>query len=750
VRMDATPMMEQFKPLDVKSIWQRTIIWLLLMIGLSSQVVAATVERKKICLALSGGGARGAAHIGVLKQLEEWRIPIDCIAGTSMGAIVGGLYASGKSASEIESALSTMDWEYIFNDSPPRQDLPFRRKQDEKLYLIDAKPGVTDKGTFKFPTGAIQGQKFDVVLRKLTLPVSMINDFDELPIPFRALATNIGNGSEVVLSKGDLATAMRASMAVPGAFAAVKQEGLLLVDGGLTNNLPVDVARRMGADIVIAVDISTPYMPAEEVTDMFNITAQMTSIMTRTNAERQIASLHAQDVLIVPSLGDIGSGDFDRTQEAVKIGYLSAARAISKLKALGLSKPQYKQYLLSHYHPSTQLPKIDFIRIKSDAISGEELISSRLHQQVGQPLDRKQLELDIAAVYGLGLFQVVGYDIVVDNDQHGLEVNAKAKSWGPNYMQFGLELSNALQQDDSYNIAVSYQRTDINALNGEIRGALQFGEEPKIAVEWYQPFDMRSLYFLHGGVSYGAYDIGIYDDGNHLAEYKIKEGKVEGALGREFPRYGEVRTGYRFRTGEGELKIGTPGGSSFRYDTAQLYTKLSLDRLDNLNFPTSGWLSSMEYAKSDPAWGSDDSFDQFTFKGGAFTSIYGDHIIGLSGGAMTTVQGKAPIQDLYRFGGFLNLSGYVEDSLAAQQAGVLSTIYYHHFKVIPLLSWYLGTTVEYGGVWDELGDFATASEWAGSIFLGANTPLGPVYLGYGYGEGDNRTLFFYLGRPLFY
>jgi len=726
------------------------ILLFLLFVSILPRVGHAD-ERPKVCLALSGGGARGAAHIGILKRLEEMRIPVDCIAGTSMGSIVGGLYASGKTADEIGKALGAMDWEYIFNDDPARQDLPLHRKQEERLYLIDARPGVTDKGELKFPTGAIQGQKFSLVLRELTLPVSTVTDFDELPIPFRAIATDIGDGSEVVIAKGDLATAMRASMAVPGAFAAVQQGNHLLVDGGLTNNLPVDVVRSMGADIVIAVDISSPYMPADQVTDMFAITAQMTSIMTRTNADRQIASLHQQDILIEPALGDIGSGDFDRTKDAVKIGYKSAVQINNKLKALSVSESEYNSMLMSRSHPEKDEPTIAFIRIKSNANTDDGVIAKRINQQIGKPLDRKVLEQDIGAVYGLGLFQSVSYDVIEENGKKGLEVDARAKSWGPNYMQFGLELSSSVQKDDSYNLALSYQRTDINSLGGEVRGGVQFGNEPRIGIEWFQPFDMQGLYFWQTGGSYGFYDVGIFDDdGNHLAIYQVNEAKLDAALGREFPRYGDLRIGYRYRIGDGELRTGTPGWDSFNYETAQIYTRFFVDRLDNLNFPTSGWLSSVEYAKSAPSWGSDSQFDQLTASAGMFTTVYGNHVVGLSGVAMTTIDGTAPIQDLYRFGGFLNLSGYTENSLSGQQAGVISGIYYHHFKIIPLLSWYIGTTLEYGGVWEARDEFGSKPELAGSVFLGANTPLGPVYLGYGYGENNNETIFFYLGRPLFY
>jgi NTE family protein len=725
---------------------QAILLYVFFIYALPQVVYAA--ERPKVCLALSGGGARGAAHIGILKRLEELRIPVDCIAGTSMGSIVGGLYASGKTADEIEKILSKMDWEYIFNDDPARQDLPLRRKQEERLYLIDARPGVNDKGELKFPTGAIQGQKFALVLRELTLPVSTITDFDKLPIPFRAIATDIGDGSEVILAKGDLATAMRASMAVPGAFAAVQQDHHLLVDGGLTNNLPIDVVRSMGADIVIAVDISSPYMPAEQVTDMFSITAQMTSIMTRTNADRQIASLHQQDILIVPALGDIGSGDFERTIEAVNVGYKSAVQINNKLKTLTLSESVYNNILMTRSHPETGEPIIDFIRIKSSANADDGIIAKRINQPVGKPLNREKLEQDIGAVYGLGLFQTVSYDVIEEGGKKGLEIDATAKSWGPNYMQFGLELSSTLQDENSYNLALSYQRTDINSFGGEIRGGIQFGNEPRIGLEWFQPLDLQGLYFWQAGASYGSYDVGVFDDGNKLATYQVNEAKLDASFGHEIQRYGDLRVGYRYRIGDGELSTGSPGWDSFNYETAQLYTRLSVDRLDNLNFPTSGWSSLVEYAKSDPSWGSDSSFDQLTASASMFTTVYGSHVLGLSGVAMTTIDGVAPIQDLYRFGGFLNLSSYTEDSLSGQQAGVISGIYYHHFKILPFLSWYLGTTVEYGGVWEDKNDFGSGSEFAGSLFLGANTPLGPLYLGYGYGESDNKTVFFYLGRPL--
>ena len=238
---------------------------LLLLSCLTPLALAAGIDkgghasRPKIGLALSGGGARGAAHVGVLRVLEELRIPVDYIAGTSMGAIVGGLYASGMGPDEIEQALKEMDWDAVLRDSQPRPERSFRRKLDDRLYLSKLKTGVKD-GKIGIPTAVIQGQQFNLVLNRLTVAVAEIDDFDELPIPFRAVATEIATGEEVVLGSGNLATAIRASISVPGVFAGVLIDDRLLVDGGISNNLPVSVVREMGADIVIAVDISTPLM----------------------------------------------------------------------------------------------------------------------------------------------------------------------------------------------------------------------------------------------------------------------------------------------------------------------------------------------------------------------------------------------------------------------------------------------------------------------------------------------------------
>ena len=259
-------------------------------------------DRPKIGLALSGGGARGSAHIGVIKALEELNVPIDYIAGTSMGAIVGGIYAAGYNADELKQILEEMDWTDAISDSLPRREHTMRKKALDSEFLIPFRVGL-NKGGIQLPLGVVEGQHLDQVFHRILLPAQGIRDFDQLPIPFRAVATDLVTGGEVVLSSGSLADSLRASMSVPGVFAPVKIDGLILVDGGMVNNLPINVVRDMGADIVIAVDISSPLLTEEQLTSVIKVTEQLTGFLTRRNTMRQIATLETRRHSVGPGPG---------------------------------------------------------------------------------------------------------------------------------------------------------------------------------------------------------------------------------------------------------------------------------------------------------------------------------------------------------------------------------------------------------------------------------------------------------------
>ena len=334
-------------------------------------------KRPKIGLVLAGGGAKGAAHVGVIKVLEELGVPIDYIAGTSMGSIVGGLYASGMSSDELATAIKSIDWNDIFNDKPIREDRDFRRKLDDEGFLIRYKLGFKDGG-FTFPRGAIDGQKLNLVLRDLSKKAIGIHDFDKLPIPFRAVAADIVTGETVALGSGDLAKAMRASMAVSGIFPPVEIDGRLLVDGGLADNLPMDVARNMGADILIVVNFPDQFKKRKDINSAVAIVLQSLDLLIAQNSRIQLKTLRPDDVLIVPALGDIGATSFDRAADAIPIGEKAARAVASRLRGLSVPRGGIN---LSASRPNLQrleLTTIDFIRIDNKSRLSDDLISSRL------------------------------------------------------------------------------------------------------------------------------------------------------------------------------------------------------------------------------------------------------------------------------------------------------------------------------------------------------------------------------------
>ena len=729
---------------------RKITLYLLLTMLLIPQ--AATAEspgiegRPTIGLVLSGGGARGAAHIGVIRRLEELRIPVDYIAGTSMGAIIGGLYASGLGVDEIEEIYTSIDFDDAFKDKTERSERSFRRKLDDELYLFKARLGLTDEGEVELPEGLVQGQKIDLIMNKISLSVTSVDDFDKLPIPYRAVASDMVTGNEVVMSDGNLATAMRASMNIPSIMAPLEYEDKLLADGGIVNNLPIDVARNMGADVVIAVDISTPLSERQEIRNILKVTDQLIGIMTRSNTEKQIKTLTAKDVLIIPELGDISSTDFERGAEAVPIGYTAADSMTGELQHYSLSATDFDKHLAARGKPVYRQPTVDFVRIDNQSAVDDEVIDSKLSLKPGDPLDIEQLESDIGHIYGLDIFNNVNYEIVEEDGQTGVVVHAKSRSWGPNYLQFGLQLSDNLEGDNNYNVGVAYTRTEINRLNGEWRTALSLGEDPLIFTELYQPLDVHQDWFINIGAFASHRNVNVFRDiGDQLAEYRVKSGGIRLAGGRNLGNWGELRVGYEFESGSADARIGSPLLPDFNFDDAGVFARFSIDTLDNRNFPNDGHYGVFEFTAFRDSLGGDLDYEQLTTRY-SLANTWGENT--LVGGFRydTTVDDDAPIQGLFRAGGFADLSGFNQGELTGQHVGLLRMIYLREIKDVFLLKSYLGASVEYGGVWQERGDIFDDNILAGSVFLGLDTPIGPVYTGYGHAEGGNESVFVYLGQ----
>lgn len=704
----------------------------------------AAPKRPRIGLVLGGGGARGGAHVGVLKVLEELRIPVDYIAGTSMGSIVGGLYASGLSAQEIERELRAMDWADVFQDYPSRAERSFRRKSDDYTYVFKAKPGFSD-GRVKIPPAYIRGQKLDLVLNRLTLPVVEVKDFDRLPIPYRAVATDVETGKPVVLGKGSLSMSIRASMAVPAAFDPVEIDGRLLVDGGISDNVPVNVARDMGADVLIVVDVGSGLTGRERISSALDITGQLANYLFTLNTEEQLKTLGPRDVLIRPALGDIGGGSFERVPETFPVGERSAREAIEALRRYSLSPQAYARYLEQRARPSRSAPVIDVVRIDNKSHVGNDVIAGRISAKPGQPLDTEQLDQDIGQIYGLEIFESVRYEVVRENGQNVLVISAKEKGWGPGYLQFGLATSNNFKGDSTFKLGVLYTRTEINALNGEWRLGGQLGDEPGIVTELHQPLDPMSRYFVAGKLGYGKTNADIFDDAGHrITRFQISSTRLELAGGREFGTWGEARLGYRRESGIAEVTTGAPAPNQ-DVDLGEAFLRLSDDKMDNVNFPRAGHFVRAEYRVAREGLGSSSDYDQATADYVHAFTWDRNTVLGRISGFATT-NGAAPLEAQVRLGGFLRLSGLQEKQLSGQYAGLMTLAYYRRINDIQFLQAYVGTSLEVGNVWQDSKSVSFGNTiTAGSVFLGVDTPVGPLYLAYGRAEAGVYSFYIYLG-----
>jgi NTE family protein len=725
------------------------LLALCLLLGMRP-VASAAVEksesehRPRIGLVLGGGGARGAAHVGVIKVLEELRVPIDVIAGTSMGSVVGGLYASGMSTQELEREVAATDWADLFRDSPERVERSFRRKRDDDLYTFDAKPGFND-GQVQLPLAYIRGQKFDLLLNRLTMRVIDVKDFDRLPIPSRAVASDLETGAAVVLGSGSMAKAIRASLAVPGAFDPVEIDNRLLADGGLANNIPVNVARDMGADVVIAIDVGAGLYKRGELTNAIRVAVQLTGFLFTLNGELQVKTLGPRDVLIRPDLGDMSGADFEHAREAIRIGETAARAARAALLQYSVSPQDYARYAAKRTRPQSDPPQIAFVRIDNRSRVNDAVIARHITGQVGAPLDAKRLEREIGTIYGLDLFESVHYDVVEEEDRKGLLISTRAKSWGPNYLQFGLATSNDFRGDSTLRVGALYSRTAINALNGEWRTGVQLGDAPTAFTELYQPLEPTLRYFAYGRLGYATENVNVFDDaGNNISRYQLAGPQLELAVGRDFGRWGEGRFGYRRESNRATLITGEPLGDA-QGDRGELFLRLAADTLDNLYFPRTGHLGVVEFRAARESLGSSVSYDQALLSYVHALSWQANTLVGevMAG---TTLADDAPLEALFPLGGFLRLSGLAQDQLRGQQVGLLGLIYTRRLSAARLFRTYVGVSAELGNVWQQSRDVSLGSSIAaGSIFLGFDTPIGPLYLAYGRDEHGGQSVYTYVG-----
>lgn len=748
----------------------RSLLVLTIFVGLlpapSARAESLTVQHAqtkapKICLALSGGGARGFAHVGVLKVLEKLHVPIDCIAGTSMGAVVGGLYAAGLSATEIERRMDALQLNDVALDRVERRMLPQTVREEDEQYPLGATLGLSSKGV-RLPAGVVQASQFLELLQNWTSHLQPDIGFDQLPIPFRTVATDLESGKMVLFERGPLHTAIRASMAAPGVFAPIEVNGRLLSDGGLVRNLPVDIARSMGADIVIAVNIGTPLMPREQLQTLFNVSQQMVNILTEQNVEAQKSLLQAQDVLIEPNLGNISFMDFARSAEASAVGEKAALAMRGKLAALALSPQLYQVKQQMRLNPHLPPLHIGFVEVSTNGAVPESDIRRQLAIRIGSRYDAEAINRKLAILNNAREFDSINHELVQREGEYGIRINAYGRNWGPHFLRFGLALSSGFEGTGGFRLQVGHRRPWLTGGGLEWRNDVEFGNALKLHTELRQPLFEREGMYAAPYAELSQNTRNYYKGDTRVAEYNFRSDKAGVDLAfrlGEQSVLGEARLGlnlnhYRVRPKLGGYLLRNNDGSTSTEalpsaDLQQFGLKgaIVLDQLSDPSFPRYGYkFDSSLFLGIDK---SRKNYQEFSANA-IWADSFKNHSINLKLSGAGLFQTDTEIRGIgSTLGGFQQLSAYQPDQLAGNYMLYGSLTYLLRAVKFELAgqSLFLGSSLEAGNVWNKDSDISPGSlRKSASLFAGFNSFIGPIYLGFAYAPGGARNVFFQLGR----
>jgi NTE family protein len=701
-------------------------------------------------LVLSGGGARGGAHVGVLKVMEELRVPVACVIGTSMGSIVGGLYASGMSPQRLDEQLTTIDWEGAFSDEPDRSKQRFRTKQDDVFGLFPIEVGVGEDGV-NFSPGITAGFKVEFILRSLTLHASTTTDFDRLRLPYRAVASDLATGEMVVMDGGDLALAMRASMSIPGAFTPVVIDGRTLVDGMVARNFPIDVAQALGATRVIAVDVGTPASQDVKGISATGAIAQMVALLTDQNVIAQRALLKEQDLLITPKLGDISSSSFGRIREARDAGEAAARAASEQLKRFAVGPAEFDAFLRQQRFAPQATPQLASVKVVVEGADGAVVetphLLDRIRTKAGAALDLAVLEEDMVRVMQSGEFESVSFDMERAADgQRALTIKARAKSWGPGYLRLGVGMESNLEGSTDFRLLFSYRRPNITEYGGELKVNVAVGTPSSVMAEYFQPLERAEYWFV---APYAAWERRVEERATALGDelLRIDDSRVGADLGMQLRNVGEFRLG----AFSGRSVVSPETATAIpeaRADLGGWRFKAVRDQLDSLYFPTSGDYTTFAFVDSTEDLGADDEYQRLELSSAyAFTRGRNTFVSKLAYG--TTPDGTLPVYDQLELGGFMRLSGYTRDELRGDEMLLLSLADYWRFVEFGTLGRsYVGAVLEAGNVWRQK-DMLNLGDLKGSlmVFLGVDNKITPIYLGLAVNDQGEAQGYLYVGHP---
>ncbi|MCS6237024.1 patatin [Shewanella baltica] len=715
-------------------------------------------ERLKIGVVLSGGGAKGAAHVGVLKILEEHNIPVDYIAGTSIGAYVAGMYSLGYSASEVEAIMMGVDWDSGYSDTIPRNILSYRDKQLRDRYNIPLNIGYNE-GQVRAPSGLLRGQTMSQLLRQSTDLVQQFGNFDDLAIPYRAVATDLETSLPVVISHGSMVKAMQASATVPGALQPAQIEGKLLVDGGIANNMPVDVVKAMGADIIIAVDIGSPLVKKDKLDSTIAVLDQLSNFLTNASTEKQKLLLTDKDVLIRPAIDALSTTDFTIMPLALTLGKEAANGQLDKLSSMSVSPEEYAAYVEAKKAKGKLLMadvrhSVNEIVFDNQSKVSLNLLTETLNIKPGQAVSKDELNEALKRIYSLNKFERVDAEFVEGEDGRVLTVTTKAKSWGPNYFQLGFNWEDDFNSESAISFDMAYTMTDLTFNGGEWRNEIKLGMEKLFATEFYQPLDRDQQFFSRARYQYDTRNWDLYDNNNRLLTFDKKTHTIELGIGYNYTSQGTIELGLVAE--KGAIINDAWLLRDLDFSSYGAYFRFGYDSLDSISFPTSGNRVTLNVYVRNEDFDDiiDDNQNQYSVQ------IEADWKGALSVGNHAFV-GKASISTndndgmntlhLSELGGFLNLSGYHKDSLTGAHKVFGAFVYQYDLgrDALGMTDYplYLGWSLEAGNVWDERSEVTlTDLIYASSLYIGTDTSMGPAAIGFGITDLGDKSFYLFVGK----
>lgn len=701
-------------------------------------------HRPTIGVALEGGGAKGLAHIDVLRWLEDHRIPVDFIAGTSMGGLIAGFYAIGDRPADIRQIVDHIDWDAVLGGGIPYSDLAFRRKQDIDAYPNSLELGLRNGVTL--PSGLNSGQAVRVLVDRYMLPYSLRKSFDDLPVPFRCVATDLVSGQARVFSNGSLADALRATMAIPAVFSPVRQNGEILADGGLLDNLPTDVVKQMGADIVIGVHLSTGPVNPATLRSALGVARGASDVMIDANV---LHGIERADILITVDVAGFDTLDFGRSAQIIPKGYEAAQAKASILSRLELNQQDWDAYITARDRRRAQtVPVPQFVEVTGTSAHLADQIQQVLASNVGRPVDTNRIENQVAELMGLGRASSIDYGMVERDNEPGLLVTVEERLDAPPFLKPGFEIDGGDPKNVTFTLGSRITYLDLGGFRSEVRIDLAAGSTYGVRAEYYHPFTPVTGWFVDPQAFLSNSPIDLYS-GNTL-EAVYRETAVGGGvdLGYLFNRFTELRFGYTAGYEDLGLRVGSPELPSVRGRTGASAIRLTTDHLDNPIIPRSGYaiLGNFQWIDANP--GAKNQFPSADLELAKFLKV-SNHgsFYGLAEGGTTFGYGETGVPP-FALGGPTRLAAFGINQFLVDQYAYFRLGYLHQVAKLPL---FLGGGVYVTGEYEiakTSGGLPTNLSWPNDGVVGfvTQTAIGPFLIGGAFGDAGNRKVFFQLGR----